>query len=124
VTGDAVGANAPASSENTGSGTTVITASVSVNFEAVDKDDNPILNVRITAYLISDDSEVINTVTNASGIASTTFSGSTPADLYYRYRKASAGDTKYVNLSGFATIETGSGVSVKRSMRVDPNNNS
>jgi hypothetical protein len=101
------------------SATTSVTASVPVTFEAVDKNDAAIQSVRITAYLISDDSEVINTVTNASGIASTTFAGATPADIYYRYRKSSTGATKYVNLSGFATIESSTGVSVKRSMVVD-----
>jgi len=68
---------------------------------------------------VSDDSEVINTTTNASGIAAVSFSGTTPADIYYRYRKSSPGATKYVNLSGFATIEASTGVSVKRNMRED-----
>ena len=73
----------------------------------------------VSAYLVSDDSQVILQDTNASGIASGTFSGSTPADIYYKYRKSSTGATKYFNLSGFATISAGSGVTVKRSMIVD-----
>lgn len=103
---------------NRGGGATSIITSVSVSFEAVDKDDAAIQDVRVTAYLISDDSEVINTTTNVSGIAATSFGGGTPADLYYRYRKSSTGATKYENLSGFATIESG-GLTVKRSMTVD-----
>lgn len=108
----------------TGVGQTNIVQSVSVTFEAVDKDDNPISGVQISGYLVSDDSEVILDDTSVAGIATTTFGKSTPANMYYRYRKASPGDTKYENLSGFATIETGTGVSVKRSMTVDDNNNS
>jgi len=107
--------------DNVNSSTLNMLASVTVTFEVVDKNDAAIDAVRITAYLISDDSEVINTTSNASGIASTTFSGSTPADIYYRYRKGS-GSGNYENLSGFATIESSTGASVKRSMTLDTNN--
>ena len=107
--------NAPGSPTNT----TLVSVSVSVTFEAVDKDDQPIENVRVTAYAVDDDEEIINTLTNASGIASTTYTGSLPRDIYYRYRKSSTGATKYVGLSGFAEIVAGSGASVKRSMTVD-----
>ena len=100
-------------------GSVTVSASVNVSFEAVDKNDTAIQSVRVTAYLVSDDTEVINTTTNASGIASTTYSGTTPADIYYRYRKSSTGATKYVNLSGFGTIESGTGSTVKRSMAED-----
>ena len=93
--------------------------SVNVSFEAVDKDDTAIQNVRVTAYLVSDDSEVINTTTNASGLATTSFGGTTPADMYYRYRKSSSGATKYVNLSGLGTIESSTGSTIKRSMTED-----
>lgn len=99
-------------------GTVSVVQSVNVEFEAVDKDDAAIQSVLVTAYLISDDSEVINTTTNASGIASTTFSGGTPADGYYRYRKNSSGAQKYENLSGFFTISS-TGSVVKRSMVED-----
>lgn len=105
--------------QNGASATTTVNVSVPVSFEVVDKDDAAIQSVRITAYLISDDTEVINTTSNASGLATTTFAGTTPADIYYRYRKSSTGATKYVNLSGFATIASTTGVSVKRSMTVD-----
>ncbi|MGI9317647.1 MAG: hypothetical protein ACR2QW_09970 [bacterium] len=96
-----------------------VSESVSVSFEAVDKTDAAIQSVRVTAYLVSDDTEVINTTTNASGLATTSFGGSTPADVYYRYRKSSTGSTKYVNLSGFGTIAVGTGLTIKRSMTED-----
>jgi len=119
VTISAVGTTGTLSFYNRGGGSTDIQVSVSVSLEAVDGDDAAIQSVRVTAYLVSDDSEVINTTTNVSGIAATSFSGTTPADIYYRYRKSSPGATKYVNLSGFATIEASTGVSVKRNMRED-----
>jgi hypothetical protein len=119
VTISAVGTIGTISFYNRGGGATDIQTSVSVSFEAVDASDAAIQSARVTAYLVSDDSEVINTTTNVSGIAATSFSGTTPADIYYRYRKSSPGSTKYVNLSGFATIEASTGVSVKRNMRED-----
>ena len=76
----------------------------------------------MSAYLISDDSEVINTLTSAGGIATTNYTGTTPVDIYYKYKKGSGTDNR-VALSGFATIESVSGSSVKRSMRPDTNNN-
>lgn len=102
-------------------GSVTVSASVNVIFEAVDTTDVAIENVLVSAYKVSDDTEITNTTTNASGLVSTTYSGATPVDIYYRYRKSSTGATKYVNLSGFATIESGTGVTVKRNMSVDPN---
>ncbi len=110
--------NAP-SFRNAPGATTVVNVSVPVSFEAVDKTDTAISGVQVSAYLISDDSQVILADTNGSGIASTTFAGSTPADIYYKYRKSSTGAQKYVGVSGFATIESDTGVSVKRSMSED-----
>lgn len=103
--------------------TTAIVASVPLSFEAVDKQNTAINTLQVSAYLVSDDSLVIIQDTDGTGFVTGSFSGTTPADIYYRYRKASAGDTKYVNISGLATIESGSGVSIKRSMEVDTNNN-
>lgn len=94
--------------------------SVTVSFEAVDSTDSPIQGVRVYAYRNSDNAEIINTTTNASGIASTSYSGSTPADITYRFRKSSSGATKYKFLSGPGTIESGTGLSVKRAMEIDP----
>jgi hypothetical protein len=107
------------STDRTPVGTTTINVSVPVSFTAIDIDGSAIQSVRVTAYLVADDSEVINTTTDASGVASTSFSGTTPTDVYYRFRKSSPGATKYVNLSGLDTIASSTGLSVKRTMRED-----
>ncbi len=107
------------STHRTPVGSTTINASVSVSFTAIDGAGTGISGVLVTAYLVSDDSEVINQSTNVSGVASTTFSGATPADIYYRMRQSSPGSTKYVNVSGLDTIASGSGVAVKRTLRED-----
>lgn len=121
VTIQVAGGNQP-SVRNGASATTTVTSSVTVSFTAIDEAGLPIQNVQVSAYLQSDDSVVLNADTNASGVASTTFGGSTPADIYYRYRKGSAAATKYIPLSGVDTIATTTGVAVKRTMVVDPNN--
>jgi hypothetical protein len=108
---------------NTGGGTVDIQASVTITWIALDTANDPINAAQVSAYLTADDTEVILQDTNASGIATSTFSGTTPADIYYRIRKASPGDTKYVNDSGVGTIESGTGFSVTRTLREDPNNN-
>lgn len=118
VTLNITGGGTP-SVRNGAGATTTVNNSVNVTFEAVDVSDDPIQNVRVSAYLVSDDSEIINALTNASGIASTSFSGSTPADFYYKFRKSSSGATKYTTVSGPGTIESGSGASVKRALVVD-----
>lgn len=123
VTLNITGGDAPTYRNGAGASTTV-NISVAVSFEAVDKDDVAINLCQVSAYLVSDNSVVILQDTNVSGIASTSFSGTTPADIYYRYRKSSPGDTKYEHISGFGTIASGSGLTVKRSMTVDTNNNS
>jgi len=106
---------------NSGSvaGVTIVNNAVTLTFEAVDNDDAAIQSVQVSVYAIDNDSELLLQDTNASGIATGSYSGTTPRDIYYRYRKASTGATKYVNLSGFATIESGTGVTVKRNMRED-----
>lgn len=119
ITISVTGAGDTPSFRNIGGSTTTVSAAVTVTFEAVDKDDAAIQSVQVSAYAVDDDTEIILQDTNASGIATTSYTGTTPRDIYYRYRKASTGSTKYVNLSGFATIAAGTGVTVKRNMRED-----
>lgn len=114
----------PANQDNVNSSTLALVASVTLTFEAVDDDNVPIQNVLVTGYEVDggskpSDVEVINTLTNASGIATASYGGTTPQNIYYRYRKSSSGATKYVALSGLATIVADTGTSVKRSMKVD-----
>ena len=99
--------------------TVTVSASVPLSFEAVDKTDTAITGVQVSVYLVSDNSEVFIDDTLGTGFATGGYSGSTPVDIYYRYRKSSTGATKYVNLSGFGTIESGTGLTVKRSMTED-----
>lgn len=110
--------------DNVNGTTLTVNASVTLTFEAVDDAGDPIEAVLVTGYVVDggskpSDVEVINDTTNASGIATASYSGAQPEDIYYRYRKSSSTDTKYEALSGLGTIEAGTGLSVKRSMKTD-----
>lgn len=113
------GTSNPATATNT----VVTIGSVTISIKVIDSSGTVIQGAQVSMYLQSDNSEVMLSDTNASGIASTTYTGATPANVYYRVRKASPGDTKYVNDSAVGTIESGTGLSATRTLRVDPNNN-
>jgi hypothetical protein len=96
----------------------VIQGSVTVQVHIVDKDNNDI-NLAQTAVYLNDGTEVMNEDTNASGIASETYAGNTPASCYIRVRKSSPGDTRYIAASTSGTIESGSGLNVTVVLRED-----
>jgi len=107
-------------SYKTAGATVVISASVTVSVTVVNTSNVAIQNAQTGVYLTSDNSEILNTDTNASGVASTSFSGSTPADIYVRVRKSSTGGTKYIPASTTGTISS-SGYSTTITLVVDSN---
>ena len=64
--------------------TITISSSVPITITVVDEDDVPIQNAQTALYVGS--TEVVNTDTNASGIVSTSYSGSTPASCSAMFR--------------------------------------
>ena len=103
--------------------TVVISVSVGVQIKVQDQATDPIENVRISMYLTSDDSEILNADSNASGITAGSFSGTTPASIYWRARKGSAADSpKYIARSGVGTVTSG-GFDLLVTMQENPNNN-
>ena len=106
-----------------GGSSSTVNVSVPMDFHVIDKDNVAISGVQITAFKVSDDTSVMTaTDTDGSGDVSTTFSGTTPVDIYYRARKASGGGTNYVNFSAFGTIAAITGISVTITMQEDVNN--
>ncbi len=81
-----------------------LVASVTVTITVLDVAGLPIETAQVAIFLDSDDSEIINADTNASGIVSTGFGGSTPALVSVRVRKNSPGDTRYFPVNAPATI--------------------
>jgi len=74
----------------------------------------PIPNARVAIYKTSDGSELVNTLTNGSGIATGTIEYDSDIQIDIRVRKSSSGTTRYINndsigiltSSGFNTIIT------------------
>ena len=95
-----------------------ISAAVTVTIEVVDENDDPIENAQTAVFVGS--TQVMNEDTNASGIATESYTGTTPASATWRIRKSSSGATKYVAASGPATIATGTGLTLKVVLREDP----
>lgn len=108
-----------ASNPTTATGTIVYIASETVTITIVNSSGSGISGVQVSMYLASDDSEVINTSTNGSGVASGTFSGATPANVYIRWRKSSTGSTRYFGDSATGVIATGTGITAQFVMRED-----
>jgi hypothetical protein len=109
------------SNPSTYTGSTVtFSGSVSVSVTVVDKNDVAIENAQVAVYVGA--TEVFNKDTNASGVASGSWSGSTPSNAIYKIRRSSAGTgTKYIATSGPGVIAAVTGMSVKVVLQIDTN---
>lgn len=108
--------------KDAGTATTTQTASVPVSVTVQEQDTTKIENCQVSIYLSADDSEVLNLDTTALGVAAGSFSGSTPAAVYWRARKSSPADTKYKKQSGLGTITT-AGFAITVTLSLNPINN-
>lgn len=90
--------------------TVVINNSVAVSVIVKDTAGYIIENVRVGIYVTADDTEILNALTNASGVVGTSYDYLSDTDIYIRARKASSGDTKYIDYSSTGTI-TSTGLS-------------
>ena len=101
---------------------TSVTITITVKDEAGDPVDAAQVGVYTPSTGTSLREELMNKDTNASGIATESYTGTVPITVEVRVRKASFGDTKYKNFSSLQTI-TASGLSLAVTMQIDPNNN-
>lgn len=100
-------------------------ASVDVTITVRDKDNNLLSGVQTAVYKTSDRAEILNMDT-VTGVASASYSGSTPVNVEVRCRKSSFGggsETRYIPFSSVQTIQSGTGLALDVTLRVDPNNN-
>ena len=101
------------SNPTTKSGFTVIRdpVTVKITVREVGEEAAVIKNAKVAVFLTADRTEVLNTLTDASGIATTTYAGPTPAEVEIRCRKALSADSpRYVNYSCIQTIQAGTGL--------------
>jgi hypothetical protein len=87
-------------------GTVDVENSVTVTLTVKNKETNAVLaNVSVAVYQTSDDAELLNEDTNASGIASTTFNyPGSDVDIYWRVRESPAAGDRYFAESGVGKI--------------------
>jgi hypothetical protein len=89
----------------------VIQEPVTIKITVMDIEDVAIQDVKVAVFLTSDRTKILDTETDASGIASTTYAGPTPAEVEIRCRKAaSTNSPRYVNYSCVETIRTETGL--------------
>lgn len=119
VTINVSGGDVPTYRNGAGASTTVV-ASVPIAVTVIDTATNPIQNAQVAIYLSSDNSQVVNQDTDVNGEVNSSFSGTTPANIYVRVRKSSTGDTKYIPASTTGSI-TSSGFAITITLREDPN---
>jgi len=90
---------------------TKIKEPVTVKVTVMDIEDAVIQNAKVAVFLTSDRTSVLNTETDASGIATTTYAGPTPAEVEIRCRKALSADSpRYVNYSSIQKIQATTGL--------------
>lgn len=112
----------PASDPSTSEGSAVtFQSSLTITITVQDTDTDPLTDILVAVYKLSDRSEIMNEVTIAGGIASEIYVGATPIDVEIRCRKASSGSTAYKNFSTLATLSSDFGLLV--TMQEDSNNN-
>ncbi len=103
---------------NSAGSSTTINNTVNLSVTTKDIANNNIAGATVAIYQESDLTQLMNTMTNASGVASTTFNYTIDTPIIVRVRKSSAGGTRYVPINTSGTI-TNSGFSLTVNMVVD-----
>jgi len=122
VTLNASGISGTISVRNGVGASTIVVSSVPITITVQDKNTDPILDVQVGIYKISDRTEIMNEDTIAGGIASEGYGGATPVNVEIRCRKASSGASKYKNFSTLGEINS-NGLTLLVTMDEDTNNN-
>jgi hypothetical protein len=102
---------AETSNPTTKTNSAIIQEPLTIKITVMDIEDAVIQNAKVAVFLISDRTKILDTETDASGIATATYAGVTPAEVEVRCRKASSADSpRYVNYSCIQTIRAGIGL--------------
>lgn len=107
---------------NTGAGTVSVVSSVDITITVKDSGGTVIESAQVGVFTTDDNTEIINEDSNASGIATASYGGSTPREVKVWIRKASSGATKYKNFSTVQSISS-TGLTLSVTMVEDPYNN-
>lgn len=107
--------------ESAGAGTMTFSSSVDITLTIVDQGATAVIGARVGVYDAADNTEYMNVLSiTPDGIASGTYSGSTPKAVVIRVRKTSVGATRYIPVSTPSTIPA-TGLISTIALSADPN---
>lgn len=118
VTLNVTGASTGLTVRNGTGASTVINNAVSLTVTVVDSTGAAIQNARVAIYQTSNNTELLNALTDVSGVASTSFAYVSSTPIYIRIRKTTTGSTRYVNADTSGTI-TASGFTATFTLLTD-----
>jgi hypothetical protein len=119
TTVDVVGTGgSPAVLEEVDDAATTVNNAVTLTVTVLNSSGTAIQNARVAIYKTSDNTEILNALTDVSGIATNTFAFVSNTNIYIRVRKTSTGSTRYFNNDSSGTI-TSSGFSSTITMITD-----
>ena len=96
----------PPSIRNGAGASTTVEATVPVTINTVDKNNDPVANVRCALYETLTDLEIINEDSNGSGVATENYNyPGSDVDIYWRTREFPVAGTQYKSKSGVGVIE-------------------
>jgi len=98
------GSSLTAGDAGTGNGQTNIVNAVNITITVNDAAGAAVENAQVAVYQTSDNTQLMNEDTLVSGIATESFNYASDTAIYYRIRKSSTGDTKYLPAAGSGTI--------------------
>lgn len=88
----------------TAGATVIVNNAVTLTINVVDSNNNPVETAQTAIYRSSDNTQLMNGDTNASGVATDTFNFTSDTNIYIRVRKSSDGQTRYYPASTTGTI--------------------
>jgi len=94
------------SNPGTYTGDTTINNAVNITIWVKDEAGNPVNLAQCAVYKSSDDSQLMNEDTDATGKAEETYNYIGDTDVYFRVRKSSPGVTRYFPVKGTGTIKS------------------
>ena len=110
------------SARNGAGATTTVTASVAVTITVKDRAGTLLSSIPVAIVETADqDNEIMNTVTNVSGVATTAYTGGTPLNVTVNVRKGSGG-TNYREVDSPQVIASSTGLTATITLEVDPIN--
>lgn len=103
---------------NIGGATTVINNEVTLSVTVKNASGTAIQNARVAIYKSSDNTQILNALTDVAGLASIAYAYIGDESIYIRVRKTSTGTTRYVNNDSSGTI-TATGFSATVTLTTD-----